>query len=91
LADSIALRQKIRPQVAHLVNPQLTAILRYVRDELGDELSRVDPRTIATPEPIHPIQRAKRDEIRQSLLFLAEPQLRTVASMIKGGPQRPRR
>ena len=91
LADSIALRQKIRRQVAHLVNPQLTVILRYVRDELGDEQSRVDLRTIATPEPPHPIQRAKRDEIRQSLLFLAEPQLRTVLSMIKGGSQRPRR
>jgi hypothetical protein len=91
LADSIALRQKIRPQVAHLVNPQLTVILSYVRGELGDELSRVDPRTIATPEPTHPIQRAKRDEIRQSLRFLAEPQLRTVVWMIKGGPERPRR
>jgi hypothetical protein len=51
----------------------------------------VDLRTITTPEPTHPIQRAKRDEIRQSLLSLAEPQLRTVVSMIKGGPQRPRR
>lgn len=90
MADSIALRQKVRPQVANLVNRQLTAILRYVRDDLGDELSRVDPRTITTPEPTHPIQRAKRDEIRQSLVLLAEPQLRTVLAMIKGGSQRPR-
>ena len=90
MAASIALRQKIRPQVAHLVNPRLTVILRNVRGDLGDELSRVGPPAIATPEPTHPIQRAKRDEIRRSLLFLTEPKLRTVLAMIKGGSQ-PRR
>jgi hypothetical protein len=90
LADSMALRQKVRPKVAHVVEPQLTVILNHVRDDLGDQLPRVEPRTMATPELGDPILRAKRDEIRQSLLFLAEPQLRQVLSMIKGGSQRPR-
>jgi hypothetical protein len=89
LADSIALRQKVRPRVAQLVDPQLTLILRQVRDDLGGELPRVAPRTIATPEMADPILHAKREEIRQSLFLLAEPQLRTVLSMIKSGSRRP--
>lgn len=87
LADSIALRQKIRPRVAYLMDPQLTAVLRQVREEVGGELPRVEPETIATPEMADPVLRAKRVEIRQSLLVLTEPELKRVLTMVKGGPE----
>jgi len=91
LADTIALRQNVRPRVGYLVDPQLTRILGQVRGYLGGELPRVEARTIATPKLGDPILRAKREEIRQSLFFLAEPQLRAVLSLIKGDSRRPRR
>ncbi len=90
LEDSIALRQKIRPRVAYLIDPQLTAILRQVRTFVGaGEIPRARPGTIPTSEGVDPVLRAKRDEIRQSLFLLTEPQLRTVLSMIEASPQRP--
>jgi hypothetical protein len=44
----------------------------------------VDPRPITTPGLADPVLRAKREEIRQSLLLLSEPQLRRILSLIRG-------
>lgn len=82
LADSIALRHKIRPRITHLVDPRLAAIHRQVRAYLGSDLPRVEPSTVETPAA-DPARRAQRQEIRQSLLLLTEPELRAVLSMVK--------
>jgi hypothetical protein len=85
LADSIGLREKIRPRVASLVEPRLSLVTRQLHDDLGSERPRVAPRMIATPEMADPVLRARRAEVRQALLLLSEPQLRTVLSLIRGG------
>jgi hypothetical protein len=84
LADSIALRKRIRPLVAYLPEPGLTVVLDAVREYVGGALPHVDPRGITTPGPADPVLRAKREEIRQSLLLLSEPQLRRILSLIRG-------
>lgn len=83
LADTIALRQKVRPLVSHLEEHRLTAVLRRVRGYVGPELPRVDPRTIA-PGPGDAVLRAKRDELRQALMLLSEAQLRRLLAPVRG-------
>jgi len=84
LADSIALRHRVRPLVAYLMDPQLTTVLGTVRGYVGEVLPRVDPRTITTPGLADPVLRAKREEIRQSLILLTEAELRKVLSLTRG-------
>ena len=86
LADTIALRQEIRPRIAHLVDPRLTAILRQAREYVGDDVPPVESQAIATPPTADPVLRAKREEIRQSLFVMTEPELRKVLTMVKGIP-----
>ena len=82
LADTIVLRQKVRPLVADLHEPWLTAALRVAREHVGDELPRVDPRTIA-PGLGDAALRAKREELRQALMLVSEAQLRRLLAMVR--------
>lgn len=84
LADTIALRLRVRPLVASLEDRRLTALSRMVRGYVGDELPRVDPRTIA-PGPGDAVLRAKREELRQALMLLGEAQLRRLLARVRGG------
>lgn len=83
MADAIALREDIRPQIAVLVEPRLTTVHQRVREYVGDEFVSVDPSDLATPDVGNPALRAQRAEIRQSLLLLDEPELRAVLSIVK--------
>ncbi len=78
LADVIALRGKARPLVSHLVQPRLGEVLSLVREYVGEQLPRVDPRAMTPPGLADPIMWAKREQLRQSLMLLSEPQLRRV-------------
>ena len=82
LADTIALRHRVRPLVAHLEDPHLSEIVRRVRGYLGDELPRVDPRTIA-PGLGDAVLRATREELRQALMLLSEAQLRRLSTLVR--------
>jgi hypothetical protein len=84
LADTIALRQRIRPLVAHLQGHRVTALLRTVRGYVGDELPTVDPRAVA-PGPGDVVLRANREELRQALMLLTEAQLRRVWAVMRHG------
>ncbi len=83
LADTIALRQTIRPRVAELMEPRLTAVLKTVRGYVGNELPRVDPATVPASGVGDPVLRAKREEVRLSLMLLTEPQLRHTLSLTR--------
>ena len=86
LVDSIALRQKIRPRVAGVVDPHLAAVHRRMSSYVGHELSPAEPRS-DTDQLVDPVLRARRDQIRQSLVLLTEPELRTVWAMVRGAPR----
>ncbi len=81
LADTIALRQRVRPLVAELDTRRLAASTRTVRGYLG-ELPRVDPRTIA-PGLGDAVLRARREELRQALMLLGEAQLRRLLALVR--------
>jgi hypothetical protein len=84
MADTIALRQRVRPLVASLEGHRVTALLRTVRGYLDHELPRVDPRTIG-PGLGDVVLRAKREELRQALMLLSEAQLRTLSALVRRG------
>ena len=85
LADSIVLRQKIRPRVAGVVDPRLAAVHRRMSSYVGHELPPAAPRT-DTAQLVDPVLRARRDQIRQSLVLLTEPELRMVWALVRGAP-----
>ncbi len=78
MADVIALRRKARPLVSQLAQPQLGEILSLAREYAGEELPRVDPRAMTPPGLADAVLWAKREELRQSLMLLSEPQLRRI-------------
>jgi hypothetical protein len=84
MADTIALRQKARPLVSQLVQPQLGAVLSIVRTDAGVDLQRVDPGASTVPRSVDPALWARRQEVRESLLLLREPQLRRVLRLLSG-------
>lgn len=84
MADTIALRQRIRPLVAGLQEPQVGEVLAAVRAHADGAVPPTDPRTLTTPAPGDPVLLAAREEIRQSLMFLSEQRLRTVLSQMDG-------
>lgn len=83
MADSIELRQKIRTLLPRAASTRLSAMLRWVREHTGDAVPPVEPSTVSAPEVRDPVARARRMEIRHSLLHLREPQLRDVLSMVR--------
>ena len=82
MADVIALRGKARPLVSTLFQPQLGEALRFAREHAGDELQRVGARAAPPTTLADPGLWAKREELRQSLMLLGEPQLRRLLRVV---------
>ena len=82
MADVIDLRGEVRPLVSGLVQPQLGEALRFARGHAGAELRRVGPREAPPTSLADPSLWAKREELRQSLMLLGEPQLRRLLRMV---------
>lgn len=83
MADVRALRLQIRPRVADLGESQVERVLDRVRSYAGTELQPVPPTRSARDGGPDPILQAKREEIRRSLMFLSEWQLRSVRSLVR--------
>ncbi len=84
MADVITLRGRARPLVSHSVQPRLGAVLSLVREYAGEDLRRVDPGAMPTSGLADPVLWAKREELRQSLMLLSEPQLKRVLWLLGG-------
>ncbi len=78
LADTIALRLKIRPAVMDLNEHQLRVVRAKVRYFAGDRLEPVYPTGTSGSTGPDPVLQAMRTEIRNSLMLLNEAQLRAV-------------
>ena len=78
-ADVIALRQMLRPEVQTLEEKRLHTVLAFVRQHAAG-LNRPTAKLIDGPSPE---RRAKRIEIRTSLMALEEPDLRAVRALIR--------
>lgn len=78
LADTIALRLKIRPAVTDLKGSQLREVRALVRDYAGDRLAPVAPSETGGDGGPDPVLQAMRTEIRHALMLLTERHLRSV-------------
>lgn len=82
-ADLQPLRQSIRPAVMSLDESQLRTVLARVRGDAGDDVVNVTPVENSADGGPDPVLQAMRTEIRRSLLFLDERQLRRLQSLIR--------
>lgn len=89
LAETIALRLKIRPAVMDLTRHQLREVRAKVRAYAGAKLQPVAPSGSSTGSGPDPVLRAMRIEIRRSLMILNEKQLRSVWRLMLSYPSVP--
>ena len=82
-ADLHKLRERIRPAVMQPNEAQLRALLAKVRGYTGNQMPHVNPLPASDNGGPNPVLQALRTEIRKSLIFLTEPQLRSVWTLMR--------